>query len=126
MILRIKLPKGHGRKHHEYVLPVTGEQGLWQSVLGRAVKDCFAVSNGRGPTKYRRDAMRWLFSPLEAKDRNIVCDLAGIDFDSWSDELRVLIDYLDGKSHCDLLKDEVFHKREVARYVAKMFARHGR
>jgi len=123
---RTRLPRGHGRKHHEYVLPVTGERGLWQAVLGRAIKDCFPISRTRPTIKNKDGAMRWLFSPLYEEDRNMVCDMAGIDFDSWSDELRSVIDYLDGKNHCDLLKDRMFAKKEVAHYITKMFARHGR
>ena len=122
MILRIKLPKGHGRKHHEYVLPVTGEQGLWQAVLARQIRDCFGIEAG-----YRQRAIRWLFTDNHKADRDMVCDFAGINFDSWSDELRTLVDYMEDKSHCDLCPSgKLFGKREVAKYVAKMFMRHGR
>ena len=109
------------RTHHEYVLPLTGERALWQAVFGRAVKDCFGIEQG-----HQQRAMRWLFSDYNKADRDMVCDMAGINFDSWSDELRGLIDYMEGKSHCDLLDGELFGKREVAKYVAKMFVRHGR
>ena len=115
-MLRIKLPKGHGRKHHEFVLPVTGEQGLWQAVLSRQIRDCFIMEPGP-----RRKARVWLFSDKYKADRDVVCDFAGVDFDCFRDDLFAFVNYMQDKKR---YRD--YSKREVGKYIAKMLMRHGR
>ena len=113
---RTRLPKGHGRKHHEYVHPVVGEHGLWQAVLSRAIRDCFAMEPG-----VRRKARVWLFSDKYQADREVVCDFAGVNFDCFRNDLLGFVNYMREQK-----KYQGHSKREVAKYIAKMFMRHGR
>ena len=88
---------------------------LWQAVLGRAVRDCFAIEEG-----INRRARAWLFSPNYETEREIVCDFAGINFDCYREELLGFVKHMENEKRymeCG--------KREAAKYIAKMLVAHG-
>ena len=88
---------------------------LWQAVLGRAVRDCFALEQG-----VDRRARAWLFSDNYKTDRETVCDFAGVNFDCYQQELFEFVEHMESEKQylgCG--------KREAAKYIAKMMVMHG-
>ena len=60
------------------------EKELWKAVFMQAVNDLFSIHRHE-----RVDAQDWLFSPGQAKDRKRALELAGIDFESWTREMKI-------------------------------------
>ena len=109
----------HDRDHKMYVSRPIGERVLWQAVLGRQIRDAFGTSSGQ-----KRKAIAWLFSEAHKENRNKVCDMANINFDSWSGQIMKFLTSMDG---CDyiLVDGHKINGRECGKYICKMLARSG-